>query len=39
MSLAIISGHRQVPPPGLNGGGAGKVENQLFIKVMEKNNS
>ena len=32
MSLAIISGHRQVPPPGLNGGGAGKVGKSTVYK-------
>ena len=32
MSLAIISGHRQVPPPGLNGGGAGKVGKSIIFR-------
>ncbi len=32
MNLSIISGHRQIPPPGLNGGGVGKVGKSIIIK-------
>ena len=34
MTLAILSGHRVKPPPGLSGGGAGALG---FSKVIRKN--
>ena len=33
MTANIISGHRKVPPYGLNGGGAGKVGNNAVEHV------
>ncbi len=33
MTLALLSGHRLVPPPGLEGGGAGQVGRSRVVRV------
>src|SRR5690606_24621552 len=33
MTLAILSGHRVVPPPGLDGGGAGKCGRTIVVRA------
>ncbi len=36
MECAILSGHRQVPPPGVNGGGAGQTGQNLWHRATGK---
>ena len=33
MTLAILSGHRTVPPPGLGGGGPGEVGSSRILRA------